>query len=274
MASTAKASTHPAWLKPVLISSIVLVCVVIVIVVLYFLNVLMPRYACDATTGKCVGKYNGTYKNNTCDNACATVINLTSLNNISNNFNPNGQGNDGKRINLNYLIKLGEFKVNAAATTDKKCPVNVNAGYQVGIFDGTGDNSMIASLLVIDIDAWNKDPSHQFPWGIDQIGAGNTVVSTGDSDNIFNVLVHDNVVRAGQVPASTVIDESNLPKFKSDNAFHDVTLKGDFDLPSGLYWVVAFLGMSTNGTVKVQKMRNSDAINNTVTLAKGCVARV
>lgn len=274
MSSTAKASTHPAWFKPVLISSIVLVCVVIVIVVLYFVNVLMPRYACDATTGKCVGKYNGTYKNKTCDKECVTIINLTSLNTISNKFNPNGQGNDGKRINLNYLIKLGEFKVNAAATTGKKCPVNVNAGYQVGIFDGTGDNSMIASLLVIDIDAWNKDPAHQFQWSTEQIGARNTVVSTGDSDNIFNVLVYDNVVRAGEVPASTDMDKSKLPIFKNDNAFHDVTLKGDFDLPSGFYWVVAFLGMSTNGTLKVQKMKNTDAINNTVTLAKGCVARV
>ena len=266
--------------KSVLIASIVVVLVVavVVVLVLYFLNVLVPRYTCDAKTGKCVGKYNGSYKNNTCDNACkngtvvpsaasSVVTHLTSLKDMSAKLSTNNVG-DRAAFPVNYLIKLGDFTVDAAAAADKKCSVSIDAGYQVGIFDGSVDNGMVASLLVISKDLWDADPAHPDltkSWGVDQ--NGNTVLFTTDRDNTFNVLALDNVVVAGQVSKSTTIIDSGLPKITGDNTFHDVTLKGNYNLPSGLYWVIAFLGVSTTGTIKVQNLGTS---TNTVTVPREC----
>lgn len=279
--STTLSSTRPRrGRKGALIASIVVILVVavVVVIVLYFLNVLVPRYKCDAETGKCGGKYNGSYKNNTCNNECgngaavvpavvpaaasSTVTKLASLKDMSATLS-NERADDTATFRINYLVKLGEFTVDAAA-----CIVNIDAGYQVGIFDGNANDGMVASLLVISKDLWDADPAHPDltkSWGVDQ--NGNIVLSTTDTDNTFNVLALDHVVVAGQVSKSTTIADSGFPKITSDNTFHDVTLKGNFNLPSGSYWVIAFLGVSTTDTIKV---RNLGTSTNTVTVPRKC----
>ena len=184
---------------------------------------------------------------------------------------PDDTGNDDGYIQFNYLIKLGEFTLDAPPGT--KCTVRIDVGYQVQITDGSGLDNMIATLLVIDKKMWDSSPSPKnYAWvpqkvTINNKDVNNTVAFTTDTNNMFNLLKWDGVVKAGVVSESTVIKDSKLPKITRDGKLHDVTLNGDVKLPSGLYYVVGYLGIATNDTILIQKRQMN---TNTVTFTGAC----
>lgn len=409
-------SRPPAWRKPVVISSIVLGVLGVAVVVLYFLNVLMPRYTCDSTSGNCVGKYNGAYKTNTCNNKCtgtgggtsssggygydcdgkgscvkvagggffgndpgcgagcyrcdednleggavfapktsATMKKLedyyyvskdttgkcemmytckfgqcmithptlgqfkdktcgkgcnvckegkctpvpsgtmggdiascskntdcggpyaciadkdgkktcqkstegeyemlkdclcdvppiphllTELNKFDGKYSKSG--NDGGNVLYNLFVKLGEFTV----SSDNVCTVTIDASYNVGIYNGSGSDSMIASLFIIDK---TRLTDGQYGLTFNKDDHDNTSASTTNNDEAHNFMQSAFVI-GGHRPDSMNINSSGFNKIQRDNKNHLVQLKGDYHLASGFYWIVAYLGIATNDTVKV-----------------------
>ena len=154
--------------------------------------------------------------------ACITpaITTIRELNDMSIKLRPDDTGNDDGYIQFNYLIKLGEFTLDAPPGT--KCTVRIDVGYQVQITDGSGLDNMIATLLVIDKKMWDSSPSPKnYAWvpqkvTINNKDVNNTVAFTTDTNNMFNLLKWDGVVKAGVVSESTVIKDSKLPKITRD----------------------------------------------------------
>lgn len=155
-------------------------------------------------------------------------------------------GNDGGDINVSAFIKLGEFTV----SSDNKCTVTINASYKVGMYSGSGSDSMIASLYLVDKNAFDKGDHHGLDFQENDAYGKNMVAIAPNSGDAYN-FIHSGAVIAGNKIASTDINDSELHKLQRDSKDHLIQLQGDFLLDSGFYWVVAYLGISTNDTVKV-----------------------
>jgi hypothetical protein len=209
--------------------------------------------------------------------ACITPlpqpVSLNKFNNMSYKLAPTVTGNVGGTIQFNYLFELGEFTVpplsSAASTTT--CTVNIDAGYQVQITDGSGLDSMIATLLVIDKTKWDASSiSKNWAWISQTYGSvTNTVAYTSDTTNMITLLRYNNdkVVVAGTVPQSPAITDSTLPQILRNNVQNVTLTNNNLNLPPGFYYVVGYLGIATNDTISIQKLTTS---SNTVTLTGAC----
>ena len=183
------------------------------------------------------------------------VVNL-SINNMNNSW-PTGGGNDGdKGILYNVMVKLGEFIIPPGSSS--ACNVIVNAGIEIHIGDGSGKDSMTASILVIDKDAFDRDNNGGGKYQFKEKD-GNMIYESGNSGDTYNLFHYAaGVVRGGQIPNEMIIDKSGLPKIRRDSNWHDVWFNSSFvTLGPGKYWVVAYLGICTDDNVEVHLKPNS-----------------
>ena len=196
-----------------------------------------------------------------CD--CDTAPHVTNLSLTSFNNKWSKTGNDGGYIQHNVLIKLGEFSIHTTSSSSP-CAVTINGGVSVKIGDGSGKDSMIVTILVIDKNAYDSNQhGAAFPFTSQY---NNTIADTADSDNIYNLFQDKGVVVAGDKPKSTVIDQSGLFKVSRSTVTTAFKLATPtVQLPTGYYWVVAYLGVSTDDTVQVDSLTNS-----TISFAHSC----
>lgn len=198
-----------------------------------------------------------TLKQCDCSNTAPHVTNLT-LAPLDNKWSKSG--NDGGYIQNNVLVKLGEFSLHTSST----CAVTINGGVSVKIGDGSGQDSMIVTILVIDKNAYDSNQhGATFPFTSQY---NNTIATTADSNNILNLFNDKAVVVAGKIPSSTSIDKSELFKMSRNTpttAFKLAT--PTVKLPTGYYWVIAYFGVSTDDTVQVNLLTNSN-----VTFSHSC----